>query len=211
MTVELLNVDCMEYMRGLQDDAFDLAIVDPPYSWNSGNAFRSRLKRYGDLSFNDQRPSPEYFDELRRVSKNQIIWGGNYFLSDLGDTKCMLVWDKHQPVPTFARVELAWTSFSDRHAALIDVPYFGATGRDKQRCHPNQKPVQLYDHVLSRYAQPGQRILDTHLGSGSSAIAAHYFGVDFVGCELDADYYAAAVKRFNAETRQVDMFSGDAA
>jgi site-specific DNA-methyltransferase (adenine-specific) len=200
--VELLNVDCMEYMAGLEDKVFDLAIVDPPYSWNSGNAFTSRLKRYGDLSFNDVRPPPEYFSELMRVSTHQIIWGGNYFLSDLTDTKCMIVWDKHQPVPTYARLELAWTSFPDRHVEYLDLPYFGATGRDISRDHPNQKPIKLYQNLLDLYAKEGQRILDTHLGSGSSAIAAHYGGFEFVGCEIDKHYYDAAVKRFDAETAQ---------
>jgi site-specific DNA-methyltransferase (adenine-specific) len=201
-SVELLHMDCMEYMRGLPDKAFNLAIVDPPYSWNSGNAFTSRLKRYGDLSFNDNRPSPEYFKELARVSMHQIIWGGNYFVSDLRDSKCWIVWDKHQPVKTYARLEMAWTSFGDRHAEYLDLPYFGATGRDISREHPNQKPIALYERILSRHAKLGDRVLDTHLGSGSSAIAAHYGGFEFVGMELDADYYAAAVKRFQQETAQ---------
>ena len=202
MSIELLNWDCLEYMATLEDNAFELAIVDPPYSWNSGNAFASRLKRYGDLSFNDTRPSPEYFAELKRVSVNQIVWGGNYFLADLGDTKCMIVWDKHQPVVTYARIEIAWTSFGDRHAQYIDLPYFGFHGRDASRDHPNQKPIKLYEMLLKAHAKPGDRILDTHLGSGSSAIAAHYAGYDFVGCELDEDYYKAACKRFDAETKQ---------
>lgn len=203
--IELLNMDCMAYMATVPDKHFDLAIVDPPYAWNSGNAFTSRLKRYGDLSFNDTRPSSEYFNELRRVSAHQIIWGGDYFLSDLTDTKCQLVWDKHQPVETYARIEIAWTSYGDRHSHLIDLPYFGATGRDLDRCHPNQKPIALYERILAKFAKPDFRILDTHLGSGSSAIAAHYFGCDFVGTELDPDYYAAAVARFNQETRQQAM------
>ena len=205
--INLLNMDCMDYMRSLPNNAFELAIVDPPYSWNSGNAFTSRLKRYGSLDFNNHRPTPEYFDQLRRVSVNQIVWGGNYFLADLGDTKCLLVWDKHQPVKTYARIECAWTSFGDRHAQLIDLPYFGAHGRDADRCHPNQKPVQLYRHLLRDHAKPGDRILDTHLGSGSSAIAAHYAGHDFVGIELDEDYFNAASKRIEEATRQIDIFS----
>jgi len=200
--IELLNIDCMEYMKDLPDKAFDLAIVDPPYSWNNGNAFTSRVKRYGDLSFNDTRPTPEYFEQLMRVSKNQIVWGGNYFVSDLHDTKCFLIWDKHQPVQTYARCEIAWTSFTNRHVTYINLPYFGATGRDIDRVHPNQKPIALYDRVLSGFAKEGDRILDTHLGSGSSAIAAHYGGFDFVGCELDKDYFEAAKARFDAETSQ---------
>ena len=203
--IELLHIDCMEYMKGLEDGAFDLAIVDPPYAHNSGNAFTSRLKRYGDLSYNDSRPKPIYFEQLKRVSKNQIIWGGNYFISDLDDTKCLVVWDKHQPVVTYARCEIAWTSFCDKHVEYIDLPYFGAHGRDISREHPNQKPTQLYKILLEKYANQGDRILDTHLGSGSSAIAAYYGGFDFVGCEIDKDYYEAAVKRFNAETAQLAM------
>lgn len=203
--IELLNMDCMTYMKGCEDNAFNLAIVDPPYSWNNGNAFTSRLKRYGDLSFNDTRPTSEYFAELSRVSEHQIIWGGNYFVSDLRDTKCFLVWDKHQPVETYARLELAWTSFADKHTDYIDLAYFGATGRDLDRCHPNQKPIALYERILDRYAKATDRILDTHLGSGSSAIAAHYFGCDFVGMEIDEDYYKAACERFERETTQMSL------
>ena len=208
--IDLLHIDCMEYMKGLEDNAFDLAIVDPPYNWNSGNAFASRLKRYGDLSFNDARPTPEYFEQLRRVSEHQIVWGGNYFISDLEDTKCFVIWDKRQPVVTYARCEIAWTSFPDKHVQYIDLPYFGAHGRDISREHPNQKPIKLYSTLLELFAKEGDRILDTHLGSGSSAIAAHYGGFDFVGCELDEDYYKAAVKRFDAETAQISMFDGAA-
>lgn len=210
-STQIFNIDCMDYMRSQADNAFDLAIVDPPYSWNRGGGFTSRIKRHGDLSFNELRPPSEYFRQLMRVSRNQIIWGGNYFLSDLPDTKCMIVWDKHQPVSTYARIEIAWASFPDRHATLVDNPYFGATGRDVDRIHPNQKPVSLYERLLAEFAEPGQRILDTHLGSGSSAIAAHYHGFEFVGTELDPDYYAAATARFKRETAQVDMFAGGAA
>ena len=196
----------MEYMATHPDNAFDLAIVDPPYAWNSGNAFTSRLKKYGQLDYNDNRPSPEYFKELLRISKNQIIWGGNYFLSDLHDTKCMIFWHKHQPVETYADGEMAWTSFRDKHCSIFDYKYFGAINREHDRFHPNQKPIVLYTWLLENYAETGQRILDTHLGSGSSAIAAHYYGVDFVGCEIDKDYFKAAEERFERETRQVAMF-----
>ncbi|HSH72362.1 MAG TPA: DNA methyltransferase [Methylophilaceae bacterium] len=203
----MLNVDCMDYMASLPDLAFDLAIVDPPYSWNSGNSFTSRLKKYGDIAFNDLRPSPAYFEQLMRVSKHQIVWGGNYFLDDLRDTKCMLVWDKHQPVKTYARIELAWTSFRDRHSDLIDLPYFGATGRDIERCHPNQKPVKLYEELLSRYATAGQKILDTHLGSGSHAIACNNLGFEFAGCEIDPVYFLSACARIKASHAQDRMFA----
>jgi len=204
--IELTNEDCMDLMKRYPDGYFELAIVDPPYSWNSGNAFTSRLKRYGDLSFNDTRPTPEYFLELARVSKHQIIWGGNYFLNDLGDTKCMIFWHKHQPVKTYAPGEIAWTSYHDRHVYYLDLPYFGAHGADIQRSHPNQKPLKLYETLLGEFASDGDKILDTHLGSASSAIAAHYGGFDFVGCELDKDYYDAAIERFNQQTAQIAMF-----
>jgi site-specific DNA-methyltransferase (adenine-specific) len=202
----LLNADCNDVMKQISSDEFDLACVDPPYSWNSGNAFTSRLKKYGQLEYNDNRPTSEYFNELRRTSVNQIIWGGNYFLTDLQDTKCMIFWYKHQPVDTYADGEIAWTSFGDRHSAIFDYKYFGAINREKDRFHPNQKPVTLYKWLLNNYAKPGQRILDTHLGSGSSAIAAHYFGCDFVGIELDEDYYKAAKERFDKSTRQLALF-----
>jgi site-specific DNA-methyltransferase (adenine-specific) len=204
--LDLRQGDCMDLMRETPDGWFDLALVDPPYAWNSGNAFRSRLKRYGTLEFNETRPSPLYFKELRRVSKHQIIWGGNYFVSDLHDSKCWIVWDKHQPVETYARIELAWTSLGDRHARLADLPYFGATGREVGRCHPNQKPVALYRWLLANYAKPGQRILDTHLGSGSHAIACHYAGLHLTATELDPDYFQASVERIKRETAQQTLF-----
>jgi site-specific DNA-methyltransferase (adenine-specific) len=202
----LLHIDCMEYMATLPDKAFDLAIVDPPYAWNSGNAFTSRLKKYGDLSFNDHRPSSQYFSELKRVSSHQIIWGGNYFISDLHDTKCMIFWHKHQPVETYADGEMAWTSFADKHCAIYDYKYFGAINREIDRFHPNQKPVALYEWLLTNYAKPGQRILDTHLGSGSSAIASNNLGFEMVGCELDEDYYEAACARVEQATKQERLF-----
>ena len=203
----LLHIDCMNYLAALPDKAFDLAIVDPPYAWNSGNAFTSRLKRYGSLAFNDHRPSSEYFAELKRVSAHQIIWGGNYFLSDLYDTKCMIFWHKHQPVETYADGEMAWTSFIDKHCAIYDYKYFGAINREVDRFHPNQKPVALYEWLLTNYAKPGQRILDTHLGSGSSAIACNNLGYEMVGCELDPDYYKAACARVEQATKQERLFA----
>ena len=200
------NTDCLEAMRQMGDKAFDLAIVDPPYAHNSGNAFTSRLKRYGSLEFNDNRPSTEYFNELRRVSENQIIWGGNYFLSDLSDTKCLVVWYKHQPVVTYADAEIAWTSFQTKHTQVFDYPFFGATNRESHRSHPNQKPIALYRWLLQNYAKEGNTILDTHLGSGSSRIAAYDLGFDFTGYELDKDYFEAQEKRFAEHLAQPKLF-----
>ena len=209
MSVELLHIDCMEYMRAQPDNAFDLAIVDPPYGigdekLTSGGTWAAKYKK-GDCAW-DVAPDGDYFRELTRVSKNWIIWGGNYFTQHLQGARCFIVWRKLQMLGmhTMADCELALTSF-DKNAKIWD----GNNSTD--RIHPTQKPVKLYEWLLTSYAKPGQRILDTHLGSGSSAIAAHYFGVDFVGCELDEDYYRAAVKRFGANTRQIDIFSGDAA
>jgi site-specific DNA-methyltransferase (adenine-specific) len=151
----------------------------------------------------DIAPSQDYFNELSRVSKNQIIWGGNYF--DLPPTRCFLIWRKLTISEKFsmAMVEYAWSSFRE-NAKWVEIAPQGTA--NNIRLHPTQKPIKLYGWILNNYAKPGQRILDTHLGSGSSAIAAHYFGVNFVGCELDKNYYDAAVNRFNLSTAQQDLF-----
>ena len=209
MAVEILNCDCMEYMATLPDKAFDLAVVDPPYNIGGDSIHAGRLKRGSgklknraiqllDSSFDEIPLNENYFDELFRVSQNQVIWGMNYF--ELPRTRGVICWDKVQPWENFSQVELAWTSF-DFPAKLYR--YDNRTGG---KIHPTQKPIALYDWILRNYAKPGQRILDTHLGSGSSAIAAHYFGCDFVGCEIDVDYFNAAKERFDRETRQVAIF-----
>ena len=201
MTVELLNIDCMEYMAGLEDNAFELAIVDPPYGIDINKS--GRLGHYGGKgkSWDAATPNDDYFKELSRVSVDQIIWGANYF--KMPPSRCFLIWDKQQPeAVSFASCEFAWSSF-DRSAKTY---YQRPQNADIERIHPTQKPVKLYDWLLSNYAKEGDRILDTHLGSGSSAIAAHYGGFDFVGCELDEDYYKAAVNRFDESTRQISLF-----
>jgi site-specific DNA-methyltransferase (adenine-specific) len=203
--ITLLNMDCMEYMSSLPDKAFDLAIVDPPYGiGESGGAKRTRgSKKTNGLKkdWDNQRPSKKYFDELDRVSKNQIIWGGNYFADLLAPSRCWLYWQKDMG-GDFSDGELAWTSFDKV------LKQFRKRSDTFNRIHPTQKPVKLYEWLLANYAKEGDRILDTHLGSGSSAIAAHYGGFEFVGMELDKDYYESAVMRFNQETKQVDMFAG---
>ncbi len=209
MTIELLNCDCMEYMATLPDKAFDLAIVDPPYGIGG---FGSRISGHEKLNGWDKVPADEYFIELGRVSKNRIVWGGNYF-SQLWAEPCrgFIVWNKDNPVDNFSSVELAWTSF-DRLPGYYYYAWGGLSdgvkGRNKKtkNIHPTQKPKALYSWLMAEYAKPDQRILDTHLGSGSSAIAAHYFGCDFVGCELDEDYYKAAKERFDRETAQKALF-----
>ena len=166
----------------------------------------SRIKKYGQLaSVNDYKPTEEYFEHLFRVSKNQIIWGYNHLSDLLPSCREFIFWYKNNPVPTYSDGELAWSSFQ-KTAKCFNHPYFGAINADVIRIHPTQKPVKLYDWLLSNYAKEGDRILDTHLGSGSSAIAAHYGGFEFVGCELDEDYYKSAVERFGSSTAQIDMF-----
>jgi len=203
--IKLLNCDCMDYMKTLDDNAFDLAIVDPPYGM-PGVSAPSRIKKYGKLQIvSDVKPNRQYFKELFRVSKNQIIWGYNHLSDMLPATSSFIFWHKHQPVKTYADGELAWSSFLGS-AKCFDYPFFGANNKIIARIHPTQKPIKLYDWLLANYAKEGDKILDTHLGSGSSAIAAHYAGHDFVGCELDKDYYEAAKKRFDDETRQKELF-----
>jgi site-specific DNA-methyltransferase (adenine-specific) len=196
----------MEYMATLEDNAFDLAIVDPPYGIEKGFSATSRVAKYGQMkTVNDMKPKHDYFSELERVSANRIVWGWNHMSDMLPPTKEFIFWYKHQPVKTYSDGEIAWTSF-DKTAKCFDHPYWGSHNADNKRIHPTQKPIALYKWLLKNYAEPGMRILDTHLGSGSSAIAAHYGGFDFVGCELDPEYYKAACERFDRETRQIDMF-----
>ena len=147
-------------------------------------------------------PAPEYFDELRRVSREQIIWGGNYF--PLRTTRCWIIWDKIQEF-SGSEFEMAWVSLDAPTRAFRMSRVEAYAGTDK--IHPTQKPVALYDWLLRNYAKPGQRILDTHLGSGSHAIAAHYFGAHLTACEIDADYYAAAMARIKRETAQTTLFT----
>jgi len=205
----------MEYMATLPDKAFDLCICDPPYGINmmdSDNKSRGKLAKAKDYKKIPDSDSPEieYFQKLQRVSANQVIFGAHHFISKNPiDSSCWLVWDKDNGNTDFADCELAWTSFGTA-VRRFKYRWNGMIQQDmknkEHRIHPTQKPVALYDWILRNYAKPGQRILDTHLGSGSSAIAAHYFGCDFVGCEIDTDYFNAAKERFDRETRQVAMF-----
>lgn len=196
----------MEVMRELPDKHFDLAIVDPPYgisiNVNMGRRKGDRPSNYHKFAGDDLAiPNADYFNALRRVSRNQIVWGGNYMTEHLPTSACWILWDKgFSEEVTFAQFELAWTSFNSSAKKFDKHP------NEMARIHPTQKPVALYRWLLDRYAKPGQRILDTHLGSGSHAIAAHYAGMDFTGIELDADYFDAACKRIIKETAQGDFF-----
>ncbi len=200
MVSETHNTDCLEAMREMPDKAFDLAIVDPPYGIDINTSGRLvKEKGWAYKGWDMGIPSNEYFTELQRISRNQIIWGGNYF--PLGPTKCFLLWDKQQPEGvSFASCELAWTSF-DSVAKTFYLRPQGDT-----RIHPTQKPVALYKWLLTNYAKQGQTILDTHLGSGSSRIAAYDLGFDFTGYELDKDYFDAQEQRFANHIAQPKLF-----
>jgi site-specific DNA-methyltransferase (adenine-specific) len=209
---DLLNLrlgDCMDLMRDTPDGFFDLAIVDPPYGINVGDNKAGIGRRKGDArasykmgDWDSAPPSSEYFTELRRVSANQIVWGANHFIERLPiNSPCWLVWDKmFSNEVSFAAAELAWTSFDSTAKKFQCHPL------QDDRIHPTQKPVALYNWLLANYAQPGQRILDTHFGSGSHAIACHYFGAHLTATEIDPDYYAAACERIQRETQQIELF-----
>lgn len=200
------NMDCLEAMRQMEDNVFDLAVVDPPYGVNRFlNGQPTRLNKYGGVeTANDLKPSAEYFEQLFRVSKNQIIWGYNHLSDMLPTTKEFIFWYKHQPVDSYSDGELAWTSFK-RTAKCFDYPFFGTVGADEVRIHPMQKPVALYKWIFTQYAQGG-RILDTHLGSGSSRIAAYDLGLDFVGYELNKEFFERQEERFRNHTAQTSLF-----
>ena len=214
--MKLINDDCMNILPKYEDNYFDLAIVDPPYG----------IKRFGDrvettnrlertlrekpkkIKINewDVKPSPEYFKELFRVSKNQIIWGANNFT--LPNTEYFIVWDKQQTVDNFASAEYAWTNIKKPAKVFRHSIHKVMVSRkqEKGKIHPTQKPVALYRWLLENYAEPTDMILDTHLGSGSSAIACHYFGTQvFVGIEIDKEYFDMASERIAKETRQLKL------
>lgn len=211
----LINTDCMEYMSTLQDKAFDLAIVDPPYfdgpqkpGYYEGTKQRSKAGTYKDISNTWEVPSQEYIHELVRVSKNQIIWGINYL--DVKATGGRIVWVKGNQDCPFSMAEIAYQSFYNR----IDLfkylwsGFWREAGAEKEtRIHPTQKPIKLYEWLITKYAKPGQKILDTHLGSGSSAIACNNLGFEMVGCELDQDYYRAACERVSLFEKQKRLFA----
>ena len=207
--MNITNEDNMILMARYPDNYFDIAIVDPPYGIEdiTGKQFSHGSGKLKDRAFNkgsdkindwDKAPKSEYFEQLFRVSKNQIIWGGNYF--DLPKYRCVIVWDKVQPFPNFSAVEIAWSSFN-KPASI-----FKFDNRTGNKIHPTQKPVELYKWLLSKYAQEGDKILDTHIGSGSIAIACHDYGFELTSCELDIDYYNNAIKRIDNHTAQKKLF-----
>ena len=202
--LNIINCDCMDLMKEYPDKYFELAIVDPPYGIGASEGYSRSLRnnqRIKEKTWdNEGIPKPEYFNELFRVSTNQIIWGGNYFA--LHPTRCFIVWDKVNAGRDFADCEMAWTSF-DMVARMFQ---YRIANDHKQRIHPTQKPVALYEWLLTKYAKKGDKILDTHMGSGSIAIACHNLGFDLTACELDKDYYDAAMKRIEFHRAQKRLF-----
>ena len=208
--------DCMEYMKTVKDNHFELAIVDPPYGIGMGGGFNIKTvknrpnwiggKKYSKKNWDESSPNSEYFKQLKRVSKNQIIWGANHFVEKIShaNSSCWIVWDKRNGENTFADGELAYTSFKTaikKYTLSSKAETRG--GRDK--IHPTQKPVALYKWLLKNYAKEGDKILDTHLGSGSIAIACHYGGFELTACELDKDYYKSALDRIEKKTNQLTL------
>jgi len=202
------QVDCMEFMAGLPDKAYDLAIVDPPYgigndSLHSNRAFTgagklaNRILNTGNTKW-DIAPSIDYFKQLFRISKNQIIWGANYF--NLPTYRCPIIWDKCQPWVNFSQVEIAWTSFNE------PAKLFKFDNRTGDKIHPTQKPVALYRWLLHNYAKPGDKIFDSHGGSMSIAIACDMEGHSLDVCEIDEDYFTAAIKRFKQYKSKIKLF-----
>ncbi len=207
--ITIYNMDCMAYLRECQDKQFDLAIVDPPYNLQCFTKPRSpkdtRFKSIGNkLQWNNNKPDESYFQKLFNASANQIIWGANNF--ELPITEYFCVWDKEQTVDNFSSAEYAWVSLGLKMPAKVFRYSIHKNNRNKCKFHPTQKPVDLYKWLLDKYAKDGQLILDTHLGSGSIAIACWDLGFDLVACELDTDYFHAACERLSNHTKQGQLF-----
>ena len=203
-----INGDCMEYMKTMPDKYVDLCICDPPYgigiNHNIGRRKGDKPSDYKKVTWDNEPPSKEYFDELLRVSQNQIIWGANHFISLLPyDSPCWICWDKgFSPDVSFASFEMAYTSFKSvsKRIALTSI--------QNDRIHPTQKPIKLYKWLLQHYAKEGDKILDTHVGSASSLIACYQMNFDYIGFEIDKEYYEKAQKRIADEMAQVSLFYG---
>lgn len=194
--------DCMKYMATLPDASFDLAIVDPPYGIGADWKKRNKGAVFERTTYlNDSIPTPEYFAELKRVSRNQIIWGYNYYTDILGSTNYLIIWDKKSAGNKafhYSKCEIAYTTIHIP-CNIVHLEWDGyrmGGERLQKKIHPHQKPIALYEWLLQNYAKPGDRIFDSHLGSGSSRIAAHKLGFDFIGCEIDPTYYEKQERRF---------------
>jgi site-specific DNA-methyltransferase (adenine-specific) len=213
--IEITNEDNMELMKRYSDNYFDLAIVDPPYGIyadvkNNTDKMQTKKsaaksKKYGSQLWDSDIPTDEYFEELKRVSKRQIIWGANYF----GLVGGMIYWHKNVTMPTYSTGELAWVSWMNK-LDFVDITWHGMIQHDMSnkeiRIHPTQKPVALYKWILDKYAKPNDKILDTHLGSGSIAIACHDYGFELTACELDKEYFDKAIQRIQNHLLQQKLF-----
>ena len=212
--INIYNKDCLEAMKSMQDNQFDLAIVDPPYGidmdgGNIGGNNLTKAKDYTKKDWDKSAPSKEYFNELKRINKNVIIFGANHFIENIpnSNSSCWIVWDKDNS-GNFADCELAYTSFKSavrKYKFRWNGMLQGDMKNKEQRIHPTQKPVKLYEWLLMNYAKKGDKILDTHLGSGSIAIACHNLGYDLEGYELDKDYYDNALKRIKEHKSQLRL------
>ena len=215
--IEFYNIDCIEFMKTKPDNYYDLAIVDPPYGIDADNknngknsdrhekTSMAKINTYKKTNWDNSIPTDEYFEQLFRVSKKQIIWGANYF----GLKGGMLYWHKNVTMPTYSTGELAWVSWLNK-LDFVNIAWHGMIQHDmankETRIHPTQKPVALYKWILDKYAKQGDKILDTHLGSGSIAIACHDYGFDLTACELDKEYYDKAMQRINNHVSQQKLF-----
>lgn len=222
--LKITNEDNMELMKRYPDNYFELAIVDPEYGINIANRNGSigqkkgqgKITNYSKKNWDLTPAGKEYFEELFRVSKNQIIWGANYFTENIPPSKNWVVWDKGQPEGvTFSMYELAYTSFTNKQAMIFRKTFASSCNKVANniqlakvnaKIHPAQKPVDLYKWLLDKFANEGDKILDTHLGSGSIAIACHDYGFDLTACELDKEYFDKAMKRINNHTKQQKLF-----
>ena len=215
--INITNEDNMELMARYEDNYFDLAIVDPPYGINADNknngknsnrhekTSKTKINTYKKTNWDSCTPNDEYFEELKRVSKNQIVWGANFFNLQGG----MLYWHKQVTMPTYSQGELAWLFWLTK-VDFVNIAWHGMIQHDMKnkevRIHPTQKPVKLYEWLLKNYAKEGDKILDTHLGSGSIAIACHNMKYDLTACELDKEYFDKAMKRLQEHQQQIRMF-----
>jgi len=205
--INLIHGDSLQALKGYGDNHFDIAIVDPPYGIGAAKQLYKGTSNDVNIKhitkdWDNAIPPKEYFVELRRVSKNQIIWGGNYFINYLDNARCFLVWDKQNGTNSMADAELAWTSL-DKPVRMYRGHIFKGIGcGNYTTIHPTQKPIKLYEWILEHFTSEGDLILDTHLGSGSIAIACHYMKRNLIGYEIDKEYYDAACKRFKEQTMQ---------
>ena len=205
--------DCMEFMKQIPDKSIDLVLTDPPYGIGvsgsvGGGSVRGKVKQCKPCSWDNSIPDSSYFIEMLRVSKNQIVWGGNYFIDYLHSTRCMITWYKRDGLPerTFADSELAWTSF-DKNSKVYNLRWDGfiRDSNDTKEMHPTQKPTELFKKCLTDFLEKGI-VLDCFSGSGTTALACHDLGLDFICIEKDPDYHAASVKRLEEHQRQGKLF-----